>query len=40
VREVFLRTYRVVYRITGTGIRIQTVFEGHQRFPTDVDPDA
>lgn len=40
VREVFLRSHRIVYRIAGNGIRVITVFEGHQRFPGDVDPDA
>lgn len=31
VREVFLRTYRIIYRVAGDDIRILTVFEGHQR---------
>lgn len=40
VREVFLRAYRLVYRVVGKDIRVLTVFEGHQRFPADADPDA
>lgn len=31
VREVFLRSYRIIYRIAGDDIRILTVFEGHRR---------
>lgn len=30
VREVFLRTYRIVYRIVDRGIIVLTVFEGHR----------
>jgi plasmid stabilization system protein ParE len=33
VRETFLRTYRLVYRVTATRIEILTVFEGHRLFP-------
>ena len=36
VREVFLRTYRIVYRVNGKRCEILTVFEGHRRFPGDV----
>jgi toxin ParE1/3/4 len=32
VREVFLRRYRIVYRIVAEGIVVLTVFEGHRRF--------
>ena len=30
IREVFEKTYRIVYRITDDQIEILTVFEGHQ----------
>ena len=33
VREVFLRQYRIVYRVRESGILILTVFEGHRLFP-------
>jgi plasmid stabilization system protein ParE len=36
VREVFKRTYRIVYRIGDGRIEILTVFEGHRRFPRDA----
>jgi plasmid stabilization system protein ParE len=32
VREVFVRTYRVVYRVRTSGILVLTVFEGHRLF--------
>jgi addiction module RelE/StbE family toxin len=35
VREVFLRSYRIIYRIAGDDIRILTVFEGHRRVRTN-----
>ncbi len=38
IREVFLRTYRIVYRVETTGITVLTVFEGHRLFPPDVEP--
>ncbi|WP_438008374.1 type II toxin-antitoxin system RelE/ParE family toxin [Sorangium sp. So ce321] len=31
VRDVFLRSYRIIYRVAGDDIRILTVFEGHRR---------
>lgn len=37
VREVFLRSYRIVYRIATDHIEVITVFEGHRLFPDDVD---
>ena len=40
LRETFLRSYRIVYRVLEQGIQVLTVFEGHQRFPTDVDLDS
>ena len=38
VREVLLRTYRIVYRVVPDGIVVLTVFEGHKRL-REVDPD-
>jgi toxin ParE1/3/4 len=37
LREVFVRSYRIVYRVRRDEIQVLTVFEGHQRFPSDVD---
>ena len=42
IREVFLRTYRIVYRIRKGAIDVLTVFEGHRLFergdlPEDKD---
>lgn len=38
IREVFLRSYRIVYRVAGEGIRVLTVFEGHRRLRrTDLE---
>lgn len=39
VRETFLRSYRIVYRVLPRAIVIVTVFEGHRRFPAVLDPD-
>ena len=36
VREVFVRTYRIVYRTGRARIEVLTVFEGHRRFDMDV----
>ena len=33
VREVFLRTYRIVSRVRKESIVVLTVFEGHRRLP-------
>lgn len=38
VREVFQRTYRIVYRVVDDGIVVLTVFEGH-RLLGELDPD-
>ena len=38
VREVFQRTYRIVYRVVDDGIVVLTVFEGHRRLGK-LDPD-
>lgn len=37
VRETFLRTYRIVYRVSEHRIDVLTVFEGHRSFPDDLD---
>ena len=37
VREVFVRTYRIVYRVRESGILVLTIFEGHSTFPRDVE---
>ena len=39
MREVFLRSYRIVYRVVDEGIVVLTVFEGHRPLGT-LDPDA
>jgi plasmid stabilization system protein ParE len=42
IREVFLRTYRIVYRVRQGSILVLTVFEGHRQFPpgeADAGPD-
>jgi toxin ParE1/3/4 len=39
VREIFLRSYRIVYRVTAKGIVVLTVFEGHRSLG-GVDPDT
>jgi hypothetical protein len=39
VREVFLRTYRIVYRVLDEGIVVLTVVEGH-RLLGELDPDS
>jgi plasmid stabilization system protein ParE len=36
VREIFLRTYRIVYRVGPSRVELLTVFEGSQLFPNDV----
>ena len=33
IREVFLRTYRLIYRVREGSILVLTVFEGHRLFP-------
>ena len=35
MRETFLRTYRIVYRVAGSRVEIITVFEGHRLFPVE-----
>jgi plasmid stabilization system protein ParE len=36
VREVLLRSYRIVYRLVGDEVHVLTVFEGHRQFPADA----
>ncbi len=36
VREVLLRSYRIVYRILSNRIDVLTVFEGHRLLPPDL----
>jgi len=38
VREVFLGSYRIVYRVAKGGIEVLTVFEGHRLFPRGSVP--
>lgn len=33
VREVFVRTYRIIYRVESRGVFVLTVAEGHRRLP-------
>ena len=37
IREVFVRTYRILYRVLTDRIVILTVFEGSMRFPSVDD---
>lgn len=39
VREVFVRNYRIVYRILESEVHILTVFEGHKLLSRDVIDD-
>jgi toxin ParE1/3/4 len=36
VREVFEKTYRIVYLVQEDTVVILTVFEGHRRFPEEL----
>ena len=36
IREVLLRTYRIVYRVTANSLEVLTIFEGHRLLRTDV----
>ncbi len=38
-REVFRRTYRIVYRVRDEAIDVLTIFEGHRLFPPGVLPE-
>jgi len=37
VREIFLKSYRIVYRLRDEGIDVLTVFEGHRLFPENPE---
>jgi len=39
VREVFLRSYRIVYRVLDAEMHVLTVFEGHRLMRLDDAPD-
>lgn len=39
VREVFVRSYRIVYRVLEDELFVLTVFEGHRLFPEGVMSD-
>jgi len=39
LREVFLKTYRIIYRTEGRDFVVVTVLEGHQLLPRSLDPD-
>ena len=39
VRETYLRTYRIVYRVERSGIVVLTVFDGRRRFRR-LNPDS
>ena len=39
IREIFRRTYRIVYRVGDDAIEVLTIFEGHRLFPTEVLPE-
>lgn len=40
IREVFLRTYLIVYRVREDSILVLTVFEGHRLFPSGATEAA
>ena len=40
VREVFVRNYRIVYRVFDDAIHVLTVFEGHRLLPQDAISDS
>jgi len=39
LREVFLKSYRIIYRVDGRDLVVVTVIEGHRLLPRGVDPD-
>jgi toxin ParE1/3/4 len=40
IREVFERSYRILYRIAGKDIHVLTVFDGHRRVrPNDIEEE-
>jgi addiction module RelE/StbE family toxin len=40
VREVFVRNYRVVYRVSEHAIHVLTLFEGHRLYRDDAESGA
>lgn len=40
LREVGVRTYRIVYRIRENEVQVITVFEGHRLFPAEADVEG
>ena len=40
LREVLLRSYRIVYTVGDDAVEVLTIFEGHRLFPKGVVPDA
>jgi len=36
VREILVRSYRIVYKVLEAEVHVLTVFEGHRLFPPDV----
>jgi len=39
LREVLLRSYRIVYRVCDDAVEVLTVFEGHRLLPEEVGAD-
>ncbi len=39
IREVFLKSYRIIYRTEGRDFVVVTIIEGHRLLPRGVDPD-
>ncbi|MBN2340202.1 MAG: type II toxin-antitoxin system RelE/ParE family toxin [Deltaproteobacteria bacterium] len=40
IREVFVRNYRIVYRVSDDTVHVLTVFEGRRLFPDDAVADS
>jgi toxin ParE1/3/4 len=40
VREVILRSYRIVYRVREHGVLVLTIFEGHRQVPSGLDAEG
>lgn len=40
VREVFLKQYRIIYRVADASVHVLTLFEGHRQMPRDLDDEA
>ncbi len=39
IREVFVKSYRIIYRVTDSAIRVLTVIQGHRQMPDDAVSD-